>query len=320
VIVDGKSLQARFFLVASGSKPFELPGLAFGRNIVSSDGLLSVQAVPSSLLIVGGGVIGCEFASLFSALGTRVTVAELMPQLLPGMDRDVARKLENVYKKKGIQVLTGADATKLDTSSYGMVLVSVGRKAGINGLELEKAGVRVEKDRIVTDEFLNAGNPRVYAAGDCTARLMLAHYAGHQGRQAVDNMFCPGSLRRVSDSHIPSCVFTDPEIGTIGLHEEEARRRGLAVEVRRFDFLASGMARVLDEADGFIKIVSDAKSERILGASIIGPKATELIGILTAAVHSGMTISGLRETVFAHPTLSEALGEAAALNPLKNGS
>jgi dihydrolipoamide dehydrogenase len=305
-----KKIRSRYFLVASGSKPLELPGLEFNRKILSSNELLSIQDIPSSLLIVGGGVIGCEFAGLFSALGAQVTVAELMPNLLPGMDKDVAKKLENLFRKKGIKVLIGEDAAKLDAAAFSLVLVSAGRKAELSGLGLEKTGIRIEKDRIVTDDFLNAGVPNIYAAGDCTARLMLAHFAGHQGRVAVDNMFCPDAVRRVSDADIPSCIFTDPEIGSIGLSEEEAKQKGIAAEVRRFDFLGSGMARILDETDGFIKIVFDTKTGKLLGACIIGPKATELIGIMTVAIQSGLTISGLQEIVFAHPTLSEAIGDA----------
>ncbi|MFA5362035.1 MAG: dihydrolipoyl dehydrogenase [Candidatus Omnitrophota bacterium] len=305
-----KKINSRYFLAASGSKPLELPGLEFNRTILSSSELLSIRDVPSTLLIVGGGVIGCEFASFFSALGVQVTIAELMPQLLPGMDRDVARKLENIYKKKGVRVLTGIDAAKLDTAVFSLVLVSIGRKAELSGLGLEKTGIRMEQNRIVTDDFLNAGVPNIYAAGDCTARLMLAHFAGYQGRTAVDNMFLPDARRGISEANIPSCVFTDPEIGNIGLNEEEAKQKGIAVEVRRFDFLGSGMARILEETEGFIKIVFDAKTGKLLGACIIGPKATELIGIMTVAIQSGMTIAGLKEIVFAHPTLSEAIGDA----------
>ncbi|MDD2702608.1 MAG: FAD-dependent oxidoreductase [Candidatus Omnitrophica bacterium] len=305
-----KRIRSRYFLIASGANPLELAGFEFSRKILSSNELLSIRELPPTLLIVGGGVIGCESAGLFSALGVQVTVAELRPQLLPGMDRDVARKLENIYKKKGINVLTGIDAAKLDIDAYGLVLVSVGRKAELSGLGLEKTGIRMEKGRIVTDDFLNAGVPNIYAAGDCTVRLLLAHFAGYQGRVAVGNMFCPDSPRRISDEDIPSCIFTDPEIGSIGLNEEEAKQRGISAEVRKFDFLGSGMARILDETEGFIKIVSDTKTGKLLGACIIGPRATELIGIMTVAIQSGMTLPKLKEMVFAHPTLSEAIGDA----------
>ncbi len=306
-----KKIRSRYFLVASGSKPAELSALAFNRStILSSDDLLSVREIPASLLIVGGGAIGCEFAGIFSSLGSQVTVAELMPQLLPGMDGDVARKLENVFRKKGIKVLTGTDASDLDTAAFSRVLVSAGRTADLSGLGLEKTGIRIERNRIAADDFLNAGVPNIYAAGDCASRLMLAHFAGYQGRTAVDNMFRPDSLRRISEANIPVCVFTDPEIGAVGLTEAEAGQQGIAAEMRRFDFMGSGMARILDETEGFIKIVSGSKTGKLIGASIIGPRATELVGIMTVAVQSGLTVAGFKELVFAHPTLSEAIGDA----------
>jgi dihydrolipoamide dehydrogenase len=255
-------------------------------------------------------VIGCEFAGFFNAIGSKVSIVELLPQILPTEDTEIARKLEAIFKKKGISVHTETDINTLDLGAYDRVLVAVGRRAEAAGLGLEELGVKLEKGKVLTDEHLATNVPGIYAAGDCTGKIMLAHYASYQGRVAAENIARPKEAKTASNANIPSCVFTDPEIASVGITQEAAMERNLEVVVKKTDFRASGMAHVLDEADGFIKVISDKKSGIILGASIIGPKATELIAILGLAVQSRLTVSLVKDTVFAHPTLSEIIHDA----------
>lgn len=309
--VGSNVINARYLLIAAGSRPIELPAFKFdSKRIISSDDLLSINEIPKSFLIIGGGVIGCEFASLFSAMGTHVTIAEKMPQLLPGEDKEVARKLELIFKKKGIKVNTNTDAATLDLNAFDLILVCVGRMPNTEGMNLDKIGVKLDRSKIVVDDYLKTSIPNIYAAGDCTGKILLAHYAAYQGRIAVNNLAKPDSAVKADNTCVPGCIFTEPEIASVGLSEESAGNKGLDIKVKRFDFAGSGMARILDETEGFIKIVADAKTEELLGASIIGPKATELIGILTLAVTHRLKIPQIRETIFAHPTLSECIIDA----------
>lgn len=312
--VRGK-IKAKFILIAAGSRPLELANLRFdGKKIISSDDILGLKEVPRSLLIIGGGVIGCEFASLFSALGCQVSVIELMPQLLPGIDKEIARKIEAVFKKKKIQVNTNVDAKSVDFAPYDLILLCVGRAAKTEGLGLDRVGIKSEKGRILVDEYLKTNISNIYAAGDCAAKTMLAHFAAYQGEIAAENMANPTHPKKADNLNIPSCIFTDPEIGSVGLTEEEARTKGIGIKINKFDFLGSGMARILDETEGFIKIVSDKETGQLLGGSIIGPRSSELIGILTIAIQSRLKLSHLKDAILAHPTLSEGITDAVKEN------
>ncbi|MDD5661699.1 MAG: dihydrolipoyl dehydrogenase [Candidatus Omnitrophica bacterium] len=306
-----KTIRARNILIATGSKPYELAQFKFdAKKILSSNEIISLKEVPGSLLIIGGGVIGCEFAGLFSHLGTKVTLVEKMPQLLPGEDREVAKRIETAFKKKGIKVNTATDAAVFNLADFDIVLVCVGRKAQIENLGLEEAGVNLDQGAIAVDDYLKTSINNIYAAGDCTAKIMLAHFASYQGISAVCNLAYPDKHKAAASPCVPSCIFTDPEIASVGLSEDKARLSGRHITIHRFDFLGSGMARILGETEGLIKIISDAKTGVVLGAAIIGPRATELIGIFTLALARCLSIQDLRETIFAHPTLSESITEA----------
>ena len=310
--VDSKPVKTKNILIACGSKPTCLPGFEFdGKTIVSSNEILNLKEIPASLLIIGGGVIGCEFASLFSILGSSVTIIEKMPQLLPGEDKEIARKIEAVFKKKGIKVNTNAPALQIDPKDYSLTLVCVGRAPKTEGLGLENIGIKLEKNRILVDEYLRTNIPNIYAAGDCTGKTMLAHYAAYQGEVAAENIANASCRKKADNSVVPNCIFTDPEIASVGINEETAKNKGVDISINKFDFLGSGMARIQDETDGFIKVISDKNSEEIIGAFIIGPKATELIAILSLAISTRLKISQIRNTIFAHPTLSESISEAA---------
>lgn len=312
-ILAGKTtVKTGHCLIASGSVPAELGFLAFdGKRIISSTDALSLKKAPGSLLIVGAGAIGSEFACIFAQLGTQVTLAEKMPQVLPGMDNEVARKIETSLKKKGIRVITSCDVQTLGLDDFELILVAVGRKPRIEGLGLDTAGVKTEKGRIQVDGYLRTSADTVYAAGDCTGTLMLAHFASYQGVLAVENMFAGGAPVLCSTDAVPVTVFTDPEAASVGLTQEQAQASGSDLLVKRIDFRSCGMAHIIDEPDGFIKIIAEKKSGKITGAHIVGPKATELIAIMAVSITSGNDISQLKETIFAHPSLSEAVGECA---------
>ncbi|MDD5155898.1 MAG: dihydrolipoyl dehydrogenase [Candidatus Omnitrophica bacterium] len=306
-----KELSAKAILVACGSKPAELEKLRFDhKKIISSDDILNLKELPRTILIIGAGVIGCEFAGLFSSLGVKVCLVEKMSQLLPGEDNEIARRLRAVFKKKGIEVNTDSDAADFNFDDYDLILLCIGRTPNLADCGLEEAGIKVEKGRVVTDEYLKTDTPGIYAAGDCTAKVMLAHFAAYQGRLAAGNIADPCGPEKADNVNIPSCIFTDPEIASVGLSEEKAKGRGIDIEISKFDFMGSGMARIMDEGEGFIKIISDKSTGRISGASVIGPRATELIATLTLALSARLTVSQVSKAVFAHPTISESIGEA----------
>lgn len=316
LVVGDDKIRSKYIIIATGATPIQLPELKFdGRRILSSDDILNLDSLPGSLLIVGGGVIGCEFASLFSLLGTDVTIVELMPHLLPQEDRDIAARLGAALKKRGIKVYLNSDVKIMNLDEYDLTLLCIGRVPDSGGLDLDKIGVQTKKHKLVshqilTNEYMNTNVPNIFAAGDCTGGKQLAHFAAHQGIIAVENIVKPGQVKQLEPHLIPNCIFTDPEVASVGITELQARDRGIDPKISKFDFLGSGMARILNETEGFIKIVSDKNADDILGASIIGPKATELIGIMTLAIQSHLKLSQLRSIVFAHPTLSESIHEA----------
>ena len=314
VKVGAKDITARHILLATGSIPLALAEHPFdGENILSSNHIVGLKEIPSSLLIIGGGVIGCECATLFANMGAKVTIVELMPQLLPGEDKDIAKKLEVVFKKKGIQVITGQEATSAQCANFAKVLVCVGRSPKTDIPGLESVGVKCHKGAFVVDDYLKTSVETIYAAGDCTAKTMLAHFAAYQGRIAAENIAHPDHAQKADNRIIPNCIFTEPEIASVGLHESQAKESNIPITIHEFDFLGSGMARILDETGGFIKIISHQNTGEILGASLIGPKATELISLLTLALQFHHKVSDLKELIFAHPTLSESIGEALRL-------
>ncbi|MDD3275417.1 MAG: NAD(P)/FAD-dependent oxidoreductase, partial [Candidatus Omnitrophica bacterium] len=233
---------------------------------------------------------------------------EKMPLLLPAEDRDISRKIEAVFGKRGIKVITGADLSGIKREEYDKILVCAGRVPNLEGLSLPEAGLKLENGRLSSDENLNVGLEGVYAAGDCVSRIMLAHYAAYQGVRAVENMFS-GKAKNTDAPAVPACIFTDPQIGSVGMKEKEALDAGLKIKVYKSDFRANAMSHILDETEGFVKIIA-RDDGRIIGASIVGPQASELIAVLTAAVSFESTVSKLRSVIFAHPTLSESLHEA----------
>ncbi len=305
-----KIIRAKYVLIAAGSAPKELPSIKFDHNkVLSSDDMLLLADVPKRLLVIGGGFIGCEFASIFKRLGSEVAIVEATQQLLPGSDSQTAKKLLSIFQKNGLQVSLGVDAGSLNLNDYDKVLLSVGRKAVIEGLWEEGVGIKTEEGLIVVDRELRTGSRNVFAAGDCIGGYMMAHVAAYEGELAVNNMFLK---RRTRDySVIPSSVFTQPEVASVGITEEEAKTFGANYRSAVVHFLSVGMAHIHGETDGFVKVLVDKKSGRVLGVSIIGPEASELVNIFSVIIKNNVTIKALKETIFAHPSISEIVAELA---------
>jgi dihydrolipoamide dehydrogenase len=315
-------VAAKKVIVATGSESAMPSFIPFdGMKIIESKAALSLAALPNSIIIIGGGVIGCEFASMLTAFGVKVTVIEMLDRLLPLEDKDISAALTKVFDKAGITVHTGAKAEKIAVTPAGvtceiagqaisaeMMLVAIGRAMNTKGLGLEEAGVKIEKGAVIVDEHLQTTAAGVYAIGDITAKLQLAHVASAQGIVAAEH--ATGLDSRMDYAVVPNCIFTTPEIGTVGMSEAKAAERG-EIRVGTFHFAGLGKAMAMGETTGFCKIVADAKTDAVLGVQIIGPHATDLVAEAALAIKLQCTARELAKTIHAHPTLAEGLMEAA---------
>ncbi len=319
----GTVIEADKFILATGSDPL-VPGfIPQGERILTSTELLSLPKLPKSLLVLGGGVIGCEFACLFAELGVEVTVVEMLPQILPQTDGECAKLLAGSMESKGIRILTGVPLTDIKATARGVsgkvgketlkadfLLVSIGRKPVTADLNLPAAGVKVnERGFVVVDENFRTSAPNVYAIGDAVGKVMLAHWASAAAANVV-NTLC-GKMEKFTGDLTPGCIFTSPEIGTIGKSEEQLKAEGVAYHVGKFPFAALGKAMAMGQTEGFVKILADAKSDQVLGVHIIGPHATDLIAEAGPAMLLEITAKELGRSIHAHPTLGEAMMEAA---------
>ena len=321
--------DAKNIILAMGSVPIELPFLKFdGVNIVSSDQAISFPKVPEHLIVVGGGVIGLELGSVWARLGAKVTVVEFLPQICPFLDADVAKELQKVLTKQGLTFsletkVTGArqadgkvtlTATGKDGQSVEFtgdkVLIAVGRRPCTENSGLEAAGVVLtDKKRVKTDHDFKTNLPGVYAIGDLIDGPMLAHKAEEEGVTLAEVL---AGQKNVLDHHlIPSVVYTWPEVASIGLTEADATKQGLKVKVGRFAFAGNGRAKAAGEGDGFVKIIADAVTDKVLGGAIIGPRASDLLGEITTTMVYGGSSEDIARTCHSHPTFSEAVKEAA---------
>jgi dihydrolipoamide dehydrogenase len=326
---DGKAErhQAKHVVLAMGSVPIALPFLAYdGATVVSSDQAIAFERVPEKLLVVGGGVIGLELGSVWARLGAQVTVIEFLPQICPFLDADVARELQKVLAKQGLQFHLETKVSGIETKSGkptllavdkagkplsfsgDKVLVSVGRRPLSDGLE--QAGVALdEKKRVKTDRDFRTSLPGVYAIGDLIAGPMLAHKAEEEGIALAELL--AGQKNTMDHALIPNVVYTWPEVATIGMTEAEATSQKREVRVGRFQFAANGRAKAAGDTDGFVKIIADAATDRVLGAAILGPRASDLLAEITAVMSFGGASEDIARTCHAHPTFSEAIKEAA---------
>ncbi len=327
---DGvQQLQGDNILLATGSAPVELPGLAFdGRRIVSSTEALAFERVPEHLVVVGAGAVGLELGQVWLRLGARVTVVEMLDQIVPFADKLMARMLSRALEAQGMELRTGSKVTAAEPQGEGLavelalpgdeteklecdeLLVAVGRRPAFAGLGLEAAGVELdEQGRVAVDEQLRTSVPGIWAIGDLVRGPMLAHKAEEEGVAAVERM--AGLPGHVNYDAIPGVVYTHPELALVGLTERECKQRGIEVRSGRFYYRANGRALAAGETDGLVQILADAGSDRLLGVQLLGPQASELVAEAVLAMEYQASAEDLARTIHAHPTLAEATKEAA---------
>jgi dihydrolipoamide dehydrogenase len=319
------TLEADKIIVATGSEPAQLPFFDFDQpTVLDSTTALELESVPESLLIIGAGVIGCEFASVFSELGSKITMVEMMPQMLPLEDKRLAKQFQTIFKKKGIEVLLktrveGIAEYRADSITANLeggqqitaekMLVSIGRQPNTQDIGLETVGVETDgRGYIVVNDKLETSAPDVYAIGDVNGGILLAHVASYEGLVAVEN--CMGGDEERDLRVVPSCIYTIPEIASIGLTEEQARDEGYEPVTGSFRLGAAGKALAIGEAVGFIQVVADSATDKIIGANMMGPHVTDLIHEIGVAIKNGLTVKDVGDTIHAHPTIGEAVMEA----------
>lgn len=328
---DGKvdTLEAKHIIIATGARSRQLPNLPQdGKKIIGYREAMTLPKQPKSLVVVGSGAIGVEFAYFYATMGTKVTVVEFLPNIVPVEDEEVSKQLEKSFKKIGIDVMTEASVESVDTKGEGckvniktktgtisldaeIVLSAVGIEANITGLGLEETGIKTDKGKIATDEFYATNVVGYYAIGDCVAGQALAHVASAEGITCVEKI--KGMhVEAIDYDNIPGCTYCQPEVASVGLTEKKAKEAGFNIKVGKFPFTASGKAKAAGAADGFVKIIFDAKYGEILGAHMIGANVTEMIAEIVAIRKLETTGHELIKTIHPHPTMSEAIMEAAA--------
>lgn len=317
-------INTKHIVLATGSEPRPLPQYPFSSRILCSTGILSLTSLPKKLAIIGGGVIGCEFASLFRTFGTEVTILEAAPNIL-AINPKISQFITDSFRQRGIQVLTQTQIHKIDETqdqvtihyndtqeSFEYVLVSIGRSLNTSHIGLDVAGIAATPQGIIpTNDQMQTNIPNVYAIGDITGKWMLAHVASHQGLVAADHI--AGHRASMDYSAIPSVVFTAPEIAVVGLSLDDASKQGFDAQETIFPLKAIGKAVAMNDANGFSAIISDKQTQQVLGGYIIGPHASSLIGELAIAVRNELTLPSIYETIHAHPTLAEVWLENALL-------
>jgi len=328
---DGKTteIETTYTMVATGSEARTLPGVEIdGKTILTNREILTMQAIPKSMVVVGCGAVGVEFASIFRTFGTEVTLLEAMPRLVPLEDEDISPELEKAFKKKGMRVETGAkvasvkkDANgasvsftdkegKPQTVSAEKVLIAVGRRPLTENIGLEKTKAKVERGYVHTNAFLETDEPKLYAIGDIVAGLpQLAHAASMEGITAVGRM-AGKEVQPFDRKRCPNATYCEPQIGSVGLTEKQAREAGFNVKTGKFPFIANSKATILGMHEGFIKVVAEAKYGEILGVHAIGPLATEILAEPTTALNLEATLDDMGAVIHAHPTVWEAMGDA----------
>ncbi len=318
-----ETVTGKAIILASGSEPAGIPGVEVdGERVLTSTEALQLPELPRTFLIVGGGVIGMEFASMLSSLGTQVTVVEMLPQILAMEDPMLARVLQGALQKQGVTVHVNTKVEKVERTPAGVrvqvngntsleaerVLIAAGRRLNSHGIGLETVGVKTEHGAIQVNERMETSISGLYAIGDVTGVSLLAHVASMQGLVAAAN--ATGGHETMDYSAIPNCIYTDPEIASVGLSEPRAKEQGRAIKVGRFNFAALGKAMCIGETAGMVKVVADAQTDKVLGVGIVGPHATDIIAEGVLAVRHGLTVHQVAETIHSHPTLPEAVGEA----------
>ena len=316
-------------IIATGSNPVSLPGISFDEKIIlSSTGALKLDQVPNKMVVVGGGYIGLEMGSVWSRLGAEVHVVEFLENITPGMDREISTEFMKILKKQGIKFHMQHKVEKIKKNNNGavittkdkdgnkkdfdcdVVLISVGRKPNTDGLNIQAAGVELDnKQRIKTDKNFKTNQSNIYAIGDVIKGPMLAHKAEDEGIAVAENI--AGQSGHVNYDTIPGVIYTTPEVASIGKTEEQLKKLNVSYKIGKFSFMANSRAKAIDDAEGFVKILADTKTDRVLGAHLIGPHAGELIAEIGIAMEFGASSEDIARTCHAHPTFSEAVKEAA---------
>ena len=325
---DRKTLKAKNIILATGSEARMIPGLEPSDRILTNIEILKLGEIPKSLVVVGAGAVGVEFASIFRSFDAEVTILEMLPRLVPVEDEDISKELARAYRKRGINFFTGAKVEKIDKTKSGItvtfsadgkqqkiesekILIAVGRKPRTDNVGLEKTRIQADRGFIKTNEWMETAEPGIYAIGDIVLGTpQLAHVGSMEGIVAVSKI--AGKADKPIDLlKIPNCTYCHPEIGSVGLSEAKAKEAGHTVKVGKFPFTANSRASIVGEHEGFVKIVSDAEYGEILGVHIIGPQATELIAEAVTAMELEATVEDLMWTIHAHPTLAEAMLDAS---------
>ncbi len=327
VDVDGTEYEADHIILATGARPREMPFLPIdGQRVISSRQALALDRLPQSMVVVGSGAIGCELAWFYATLGVKITVVEYMPRMLPLEDEEVSKTMERAFRKLRATVLTSTTVKGVRTTDTGceveidgkkgaetltadVVLSAVGIKSNIEGIGLEELGIAVERDKVPVDAFYRTSVPGIYAIGDIVGGPALAHVASAEGICCVEAI-CGLDPAPVDYSTVPSCIFTHPEVASVGETEQQLRERGVAYKVGRFPFTASGKATAAGDRDGFVKLLFD-EQDRLLGAHLIGATVTEMLAEPTLARALGATAHRIARTIHAHPTMNEGIMEAA---------
>ena len=331
---DQQALDAKEIIIATGSSARSVPGIEIDhRRIITSDDAIGLKDIPKTLLIMGSGAVGVEFASIFRRFGSEVTIVEVLPRLVPLEDEAISAELEKSFRRQGIKSLTGTRVSRASAGADGveieaqtpdgksqkltaeLLLVATGRGPVTTGVGAEELGVQMEHGYIKVDEFYRTSVPNVSAIGDVitlgdTPHPQLAHVSSAEGILVAERL-AGQDVRPINYDHVPNCTYCDPEIGSVGLTEAEARQKGYDVRVGSFPFGVLGRAKMAGETEGFVKIVADKKYDEILGVHMIGPRSTELVAEAVLALRLECTVEELVKTIHAHPTFSEAIGEAA---------
>lgn len=319
-------LTAKNIIIATGSVPYSppIPGSDLP-NVINSDELLSITQLPKRMIVAGSGVIGMEFASIYNSFGSEVTV--ISSTLLKRIDKDIVKRLPPILKKQGLKLFDGARAQKIIKTSTGLlmhaenkkgekieveadlILMAVGRRAYFDNLDIDKAGIDIDENGIIVDDNFMTNVPHIYAIGDVLGETMLAHLASHQGTSCVEHIVTGVSVKE--KPIIPDCIFIAPQIAYAGLTEEKAISKGYKIKTGKFNFAANGKAVSMGETDGFVKVIADERTNKILGVHIMGAHASDLIHEASLAINNNMETDAICKAVHAHPTLSEALHEAS---------
>ncbi len=321
---EEEQIKAKNIIIATGSRPASVNPFDIGtEGILTNRDILALKEIPESLAIVGGGIIGIEFANIFATLGTKVTIIEILPKILATEDDDVSKLIAASYKKRGIEILTSTTVSEVDKKKSGFtlttdkgdtlniekILVSVGRKPNTEDIGLQQAGVEIDaKGFIKTDDYLKTTADHIYAIGDAVGGYQLAHVASSEGKVAVENI--RGEKKKMDYASVPYAVFANPEIGAVGLTEEKARQTGKDIKIGKFPFTHNGKALIDNHTQGFVKLITDESTGEILGAHIIGPNASDLIHQVSIAKTGELLAEDLAWSIYSHPTLSESVLEA----------